>query len=498
MIDHGEMLITPDEFARRLSEAGNEVWAVENHIVVGDASKVLARLPDGCVDLIHTSPPYNIDKAYRGNHGDRRDLERYLDFLRVVTCHIKRVLKPNGSLFWQTGYTQMENGIQGEILPIDILSYEFLREGPNALVMWDRIIWRYFGGMAFKRKFTNRHETILWLVKPFEGQASPCFDVDSIRERSRELDKRNNFWGRNPGNVWEVDRVAYGSAEQSSHIAVYPEEVTEKIIRASSKVNDLVLDPFSGSGTTPKVARSLGRRWIGIEISREYAEESVQRIGFQQPNELHSLASAVIKLKAFGGRRGSLSVEEVASRLSAWAKSTDISPSRASFEGALSQVFHSPNGRNAKPEVWESFERIVEGQGDDPVVEVDRLLARDYKNRQKQNGVFRYRTALELLETLVLRVMDDTESVRRFVREIAANEPSSYSVGEHYIRLDQVERRLKLVDGELAATPPWLEKVVGSDLEPANVVKVGDGDYREDGYQPHLPLQGVRDHVEET
>jgi len=107
-------------------------------------------------------------------------------------------------------------------------------------------------------------------------------------------------------------------------------------------------------------------------------------------------------------------------------------------------------------------------------------------------------TALELLETLVLRVMDDTESVRRFVREIAANEPSSYSVGEHYIRLDQVERRLKLVDGELAATPPWLEKVVGSDLEPANVVKVGDGDYREDGYQPHLPLQGVRDHVEET
>ena len=90
---------------------------------------------------------------------------------------------------------------------------------------------------------------------------------------AKGYDKRNNFWGRNPGNVWEVDHVAYGTTGQTSHIVVFPEEISERIVRAWSAPGDLVLDPFSGSGTVATVAQGLGRRWLGIEIVPNSAKE---------------------------------------------------------------------------------------------------------------------------------------------------------------------------------------------------------------------------------
>lgn len=481
------MLIALQEFVSRLVETGGGLWAVQDRIVVGDCLTALRHMPDCSVDLIHTSPPYNIDKAYKGDHGDKKGLDRYLDFLGLAICEMKRVLKPNASLFWQTGYTQRENGVPGEIMPIDMLSYGFFRDEPHSLILWDRIIWRYFGGMAFKRKYTNRHETVLWFVKPLNGVAEPRFDVDAIREKARELDKRNNFWGRNPGNVWEVDRVAYGTTEQSSHIAVYPEEIAEKIIRATSRPDDLVLDPFSGSGTTPKVARSLGRRWIGVEISPHYAEESVRRIGFQQPSEAASLASGVIKEKVFGGKPGSLPLDEIARRLLAWAKCTDLSRSRRLLNEALARVFGTPNGREAKPEVWETFERLMGSDSDDPVVEADGLLAADYKNRRNLNGVFRYRTALQTLEVVVSHVQQASEAdLRGFIEELAVNEPSSYHVSAGVVTLTCLEKRLKppARGGDLSVA--WLQGAL--ELPPDGGVPAALVDERpgEEAYQPPL------------
>jgi len=481
------MLITLQEFTSRLGETAGALWPVQDRIVVGDCLEALRRMPDCSVDLIHTSPPYNIDKAYKGDHGDKKGVERYLDFLTFVIREMKRVLKPNASLFWQTGYTQSENGIPGEIMPIDMLSYGFFRDEPHSLVLWDRIIWHYFGGMAFKRKYTNRHETILWFVKPLNGVAQPRFDVDAIREKSRELDKRNNFWGRNPGNVWEVDRVAYGSTEQSSHIAVYPEEIAEKIIRATSRPGELVLDPFSGSGTTPKVARSLARRWIGIEISPYYAEESVRRIGFQQPSELASLASALIKENVFGGRPGSLPVDEIARRFLAWARCADLSKSRALLNGAVTRVFRSPNGRDAKPEVWDAFERLTGSRPQDPVVEADGLLAADYKNRRNLNGVFRYSTALEALEAVVSRFQRASEpDLWAFIEELAANEPSSYHVSGRVVTLTSLEKRLKPAARGGDFSVAWLQGALELPPDARPAAALVDETAAEEAYQPPL------------
>ena len=164
---------------------------MEGHIVQGDALELLTNFPEGSVDLIHTSPPYNIDRPYRSDTPDRGSTDNYHEFLMRAITEMKRVLRPGGSIFWQTGYTQDEASPLG-IIPIDYLSYDIFRDGADPLVLWDRIIWRYWGGHAFTKKFTNKHETILWFVKP---GVEPSFCVDAVRERSKEYDKRNNFWG---------------------------------------------------------------------------------------------------------------------------------------------------------------------------------------------------------------------------------------------------------------------------------------------------------------
>ena len=396
---------------------------IENRIVCGDALDVLATLPDGCVDLVHTSPPYNIDRPYALSPSDKSPIAAYLAFLSRAIDQLKRVVRPGGSIFWQTGYTKDEDDAS-EIIPIDLLSYDMFRGDPLPLRLWDRIIWRYWGGHAFKRKFTNKHETILWFVKP---GAEPVFNVDYVRERAKEYDKRNNFWGRNPGNVWEVDRVAFGSTEQTSHIAVFPEEVTERIVRACSEPDSLILDPFSGSGTVPKVARGLGRRWLGIEISRVYAAEASIRVGFQQPSEADSLASELIKHVAFGNKQATLPCGEVHTRLRAWALQAPIGAARAAFENDQSSVFRDNNGRNStKRDVWMKYDELLETKREppEPVVLADRLLGNCYKLRRQFNGVSRYRSALSALEQVVERLTDD--AAMSYVSGIADQEPSSF------------------------------------------------------------------------
>jgi adenine-specific DNA-methyltransferase len=125
------------------SDPAEALVRATNRIVLGDCLQTLRALPDGAVDLIHTSPPYNIDKGYKADFRDRRHIESYADFLAAAIFEMRRVLKPNGSLFWQTGYTDAPGGVEGDILPIDHLSYAFFREEPAPLVLWDRIVWRY-------------------------------------------------------------------------------------------------------------------------------------------------------------------------------------------------------------------------------------------------------------------------------------------------------------------------------------------------------------------
>ncbi len=412
-----------------------------NKIILGDCLQIMKLLPPNSIDLIHTSPPYNIDKQYAESLSDRNELNYYDDFLHKAISEMKRVLRPGGSIFWQTGYTHTESGLDGDILPIDIATYRHFREPPIEMALWDRIIWRYWGGHAFKRKLTNKHETILWYVKP--GLA-PIFCVDMIREKAKEYDRRNNFWGRNPGNVWEVDRVAYGSTEQTSHIAVFPEEISEKIIRACTNPDDLVLDPFCGSGTVPKVARSLARRWVGIEISPVYVRESAKRIGFQQPSELGSLISELIKWTAFGNKPGLLDVSAIIQALDVWKSGVDVGSIAEQFDIDVSDALGTGHtSANRKRAIWAKYDDLLKSSPSrHPVLLADRLLMRCYKNRRNLNGVNRYKSALELVGMAVDALDESGAATQERITNIALEESSSFQVSGSSVCLVSVDRKI--------------------------------------------------------
>ena len=434
-------IIFDSQYFHSLVEKEGFLGEIENKIILDDCLQALQHIPSDCIDLIHTSPPYNIDKQYAESISDSNDLTHYEDFLRQIISETKRILRPGGSIFWQTGYTQSNSGQEGDILPIDIATYQYFRERPNRMTLWDRIIWRYWGGHAFKKKLTNKHETILWYVKP---GLEPNFSVDAIREKAKEYDKRNNFWGRNPGNVWEVDRVAYGSTEQTSHIAVFPEEISEKIIRSCSKPGDIVLDPFCGSGTVPKVARSLARRWIGIEISPVYAGEAAARIGYQQPSEADSLTSELIKGIAFLNKPGTLDISTIARTLNVWRNGVDIDTLKEHFDHDVSKALSDTRASgNQKKSTWVKYDNLANSpSSQEPVLVADRMLMRCYKNRHNLNGVSRYRSALDLLQDAVAMLNKTDPDVQKHIKKIAKQEPSSFQIDGSLVNLMSVNRKV--------------------------------------------------------
>lgn len=401
-----------------------------NHIIVGDSREVLRSFSPDTVDLIHTSPPYNIEKQY-ADGSDNLVQSDYIELLRAVFYQCFRVMRPGASLFLQTGYSQKTGS---EIIPIDIWSYQIMQE--IGFRLWDRVIWHYRGGPSLSRKFKNTHESILWWVKPeADGSIQPFFDVDSVREESRSYDKRNNLFGKNPGNVWSEDRVAFGGhARATSHIAIYPESITERIIRSCSKPHDLVLDPFAGSGTTPAVARSLGRRWVGVELSPTYAAEAETRIGCKQASELASLVSNLVKLVSFENRERSLRLDYIENSINLWLGQAQANIERYQCikEDHLGRVFQNSEfgpvqNKDAKPIVWEFFDQLFES-GDfasEPILLGSTALDAAYPLRRKWNSVRKFCHTLELIQDLF-----ETEKhlTKQSILSLVASEPSSYKV----------------------------------------------------------------------
>ena len=403
-------------------------------LIVGDSRSVLPLLGNESVDMIHTSPPYNIEKPYAESTDDLLYSE-YLSLIEVVFTESYRVLKPRTSLFFQTGYSQNNSD---EVLPIDMVTYDMMRG--IGFRLWDRIIWHYRGGLSFSRKFKNTHETILWWVKPDEkGEFQPSFDVDAVRESSISYDKRNNLLGKNPGNVWSEDRVAFGGKSRAtSHVAIYPESITERLIRACTRPGDMVLDPFSGSGTTPAMARMLNRRWIGIEISDSYAGEALRRIQSKQASEVATVLSELVKSLVFKFKPATspTSLKTVCFSLSNWLDGVDYKR----YSEVVSTQFgidicdvDKPGKievkKDKKPKVWLYFDELFitseKEVNEEPVLLVSRLLDRVYPQRRKWNNIRKFLHSLEIIIKLHTLLADGPDTT---IMNILESESGSYSL----------------------------------------------------------------------
>jgi len=253
-----------------------------NTILTGDCLRHLANLAPESIDLVFADPPFNIGYEY-DVYNDRQSKSDYLVWTEKWLQAVRRVLKPNGSFFVAIG---------------DEYAAEMkVRLDELGLTLRNWIIWHYTFGVSCQQKFNRSHAHIFYYVV---DARQFTFNADAIRVPSARqttyADRRANPRGKLPDDTWVlrpqenescfrpdsdswyVSRVCGTFKERTGHPCQMPEAVLERIIRVASHPGDLVLDPFAGSGTTLATAKRLGRRFVGIELSEEYAESIRKRL----------------------------------------------------------------------------------------------------------------------------------------------------------------------------------------------------------------------------
>lgn len=226
----------------------------------GNAAELLKTLKTESIDLIVADPPYNLGKDYGNNH-DLKGFEEYILFTREWLSEAKRVLKPEGSIYVFMG--------------VRFISYLYdIMDRDLKLFFNSWIVWHYTQGMGKTKGFSPRHDDIL----VFNKGKNFTFNLDDIRVPQKFYRERNNMRGANPGDVWQFSHVHYSNPNRQNHPTQKPEGIIERIVLASSNKGDIVLDPFSGSGTTLRVCQQLGRKAIGFELNPEYVAMTEQRL----------------------------------------------------------------------------------------------------------------------------------------------------------------------------------------------------------------------------
>lgn len=241
----------------------------------GDCLNLLKTIPDNTLQLVVTSPPYNIGKEYE----KKLNLRTYLEQQTMVIQECVRVLSDHGSICWQVG-----NYIdEGTIIPLDIVLYPIFEN--LGLQMRNRIIWHFEHGLHCSRRFSGRYETIIWFTKTKHY----IFNLDPVRIPQKYPGKKYfkgpkagqyscNPLGKNPGDLWVIPNVKNNHIEKTEHPCQFPVELIERLVLSLSNENDWVFDPFLGSGTSIVAAIRHGRKGAGAETVARYAELALQRI----------------------------------------------------------------------------------------------------------------------------------------------------------------------------------------------------------------------------
>ncbi|HTI66385.1 MAG TPA: site-specific DNA-methyltransferase [Caulobacteraceae bacterium] len=255
-------------------------------IIQGDCLEALARLPEKSVDLVFADPPYNLqlggDLLRPDNskvdavddHWDQfASFEAYDAFTRAWLAACRRVLKDDGTLWVIGSY----HNIFRVGTAVQDLGFWVLND----------VVWRKSNPMPnFKgTRFANAHETMIWAAKS-RGQRRYTFNYDALKTANDDLQMRSD-WTLPPCTGEERVR---GEDGLKAHPTQKPEALLHRVLLASTKPGDLVLDPFFGVGTTGAAAKRLGRRFIGVEREEAYVKAARERIAAVIPTAPELLA----------------------------------------------------------------------------------------------------------------------------------------------------------------------------------------------------------------
>lgn len=244
-------------------------------IECSDNLQFMRQLPKESMHLIVTSPPYNLGKEYEA----RRTRKTYLKQQAATIAEAVRLLHPRGSICWQVGnYVE-----DGEIYPLDVLLYPLFKV--HDLRLRNRIVWTFGHGLHCQKRFSGRHETILWFTKSDEY----TFELDPVRVPSKYPQKKyfkgpnkgqisSNPMGKNPSDVWEIPNVKANHVEKTDHPCQFPIGLVERLVLALTKPHDNVLDPYLGVGSSAIAALKNDRNAYGCDNMQEYVDTTRERI----------------------------------------------------------------------------------------------------------------------------------------------------------------------------------------------------------------------------
>lgn len=230
-------------------------------VFVSDCLATLSQIPSETVQLIVCDPPYNIQMATWDSRHD------YIEWAAVWLKEAERVLAPTGNIAIFGGLQYQGEAGTGDLL--EILSYMRVN---SSMLLANLIVWNYPNGQSAQRFFANRHEEIAWFGKTRKYY----FDLDSVREpydektlemylKDERLNPENVRKGRNPTNVWQMNRLNGNAKERVGHPTQKPTDVIRRLIKALSYEGSVVLDFFAGSGVTTRVAIEENRHSISTD-----------------------------------------------------------------------------------------------------------------------------------------------------------------------------------------------------------------------------------------
>ena len=240
-----------------------------------DNLKFMRRLDDESMTLIVTSPPYNIGKEYEV----RKSQDVYIKEQAACIAEATRVLASNGSICWQVG-----NYVDGgEVFPLDILLYPIFRN--HGLKLRNRIVWTFGHGLHCQKRFSGRHETILWFTKSDDY----IFNLDDVRIPSKYPNKKyfkgpkkgsisSNPLGKNPSDVWDIPNVKSNHVEKTEHPCQFPVGLIERLVLALTNKGENVLDPYLGVGSSAIAALNHGRCAYGCDLDKNYINIARRRV----------------------------------------------------------------------------------------------------------------------------------------------------------------------------------------------------------------------------
>lgn len=264
---------------------------IENRTINQDLFEILDWLPTLFVDLLFIDPPYNLTKSFNATTFRERSIDEYREWFESWFPKLLRILKPTASVYicgdWRSASA------------LHLIAEKYL-------VVRNRITWEREKGRGAKTNWKNCSEDI-WFCTVSDKY---FFNVDAVKIRRRviapytdsegnpkdwEKTENGNFRLTHPSNIWTDLTVPFWSMpENTDHPTQKPEKLLAKIILASSQPNDLVFDPFLGSGTTSVVAKKLGRRYVGAELDLTYCCFAEKRLAMaEHDNTIQGYADGV-------------------------------------------------------------------------------------------------------------------------------------------------------------------------------------------------------------